>query len=66
MISPPLSLGSLPENALATFPIMRLIDGKIAPAQRADMEPTKSKSLSYTVMYVKNFKRPICSGSGSA
>ena len=66
MMSPPLSLGSPPEKAVATFPMIRLTDGRIAPARTADSEPTNSRSLSYPLMYVKNFRRPIYSGAGSA
>ena len=66
MMSPPLPPGSPPEKALATFPMIRLIDGRIAPARTADSEPMNNKSLSYELMNVKNFRRPICSGAGSA
>jgi hypothetical protein len=46
MMSPPLSLGSPPEKALATLPIIRLIDGRIAPARMDDIIPMKSRNLS--------------------
>lgn len=48
IMSPPLPLP--PENALATLPMIRLIEGRIAPASIALSDPMNSKSLSYSVM----------------
>ena len=66
MSVPPLSLEPPDEKALATLPMIRLIEGRIAPAITALKDPMNSKSLLYSVKCSKNLRRLIDSGAGSA
>ena len=63
MISPP---PESPVKAVATFPMMRETEGRIAPAIIADSMPMESRILSYAVMNVKNFVMLTAAGSASS
>ena len=56
MMSPP-PLDPAPEKAVAIFPMISEVDGRIAPAITAAQEPIKSRSLSCPVRLRKNFVR---------
>ena len=62
MISPPLES---PVKAVATFPMIRETEGRMAPAIIADSMPMESRILSYAVMNVKNFVMLTAAGASS-
>lgn len=55
--SPFVCVSSGSVKALATLPMMRLMEGRMAPARMDEMVPMMSRTLSTVVRYLKNLKR---------